>query len=292
MNRSLSWEDKLWDFGVWGCLALVTLVMLVPLWYVLVTSVTPFDIWVRTGGTLLIAPGSISLDAYRLLLSGAQLPRAFGISLYITLLGTALNLVFTTLLAYPLSKDGFRLRTPLLALVVFTLLFNGGLIPTYLIVRDLHLLNTYWSLMLPNLVSAFNLLVMRAFFHSLPSEIEEAARIDGASEWQILWRIVLPLSKPILATIGLFYAVAHWNGFFDAILYLSDANMQPLQVVLRSILNAGQLAEFTDVSSATAVPTETLQMAAVVLTTIPVLLIYPFLQRYFTAGTLLGAVKE
>jgi putative aldouronate transport system permease protein len=292
MNRSLSWEDKLWDFGVWGCLALVTLVMLVPLWYVVVTSVTPFDIWVRTGGTLLIAPGSISLDAYRLLLSGAQLPRAFGISLYITLLGTALNLVFTTLLAYPLSKDGFRLRTPLLALVVFTLLFNGGLIPTYLIVRDLHLLNTYWSLMLPNLVSAFNLLVMRAFFHSLPSEIEEAARIDGASEWQILWRIVLPLSKPILATIGLFYAVAHWNGFFDAILYLSDANMQPLQVVLRSILNAGQLAEFTDVSSATAVPTETLQMAAVVLTTIPVLLIYPFLQRYFTAGTLLGAVKE
>jgi putative aldouronate transport system permease protein len=266
--------------------------MLVPLWYVLVTSVTPFDIWVRTGGTLFIAPGSISLDAYRQLLSGAQLPRAFGISLYITLLGTALNLVFTTLLAYPLSKDGFRLRTPLLALVVFTLLFNGGLIPTYLVVRDLHLLNTYWALMLPNLVSAFNLLLMRAFFHSLPTEIEEAARIDGASEWQILWRIVLPLSKPILATIGLFYAVAHWNGFFDAILYLSDANMQPLQVVLRSILNAGQLAEFTDVSSATAVPTETLQMAAVVLTTIPVLLIYPFLQRYFTAGTLLGAVKE
>jgi putative aldouronate transport system permease protein len=161
-----------------------------------------------------------------------------------------------------------------------------------LIVRDLHLVNTYWALMLPNLISPFNLLVMRAFFQSLPTEIEESARIDGASEWQVLWRIVLPLSKPILATIGLFYAVAHWNGFFDAILYLSDANMQPLQVVLRSILNAANLSQFGDISASTALPTETLQMAAVVLTTLPVLLVYPFLQRYFLAGTLLGAVKE
>jgi putative aldouronate transport system permease protein len=292
MHRSLSREDKLWDIGVWGALTLVTLMMLVPLWYVLVTSLTSPEVWIRTGGSLWIWPGNISLSAYQLLLSGGQLPHAFGISVYITLLGTALNMIATTLLAYPLSKVGFRPRVPLMALVVFTLLFNGGLIPTYLIVRDLHLVNTYWALMLPNLTSAFNLLVMRAFFQSLPVEIEESARIDGASEWQILWRIVLPLSKPILATIGLFYAVAHWNGFFDAILYLSDANMQPLQVVLRSILNAANLSQFGDISAATALPTETLQMAAVVLTTLPVLLVYPFLQRYFVAGTLLGAVKE
>jgi putative aldouronate transport system permease protein len=292
MTRSLSWEDRLWDCFVWGALGLVTLVMFVPLWYVVVTSFTAADVWIRTGGSLWIWPNNVSLSAYRLLLGGAQLPRAFGISVYITLLGTLLNMIATTLLAYPLSKVGFRPRIPLMALVVFTLLFNGGLIPTYLIVRDLHLVNTYWSLMLPNLISAFNLLVMRAFFQSLPPEIEESARIDGASEWQILWRIVLPLSKPILATIGLFYAVAHWNGFFDAILYLSDANMQPLQVVLRSILNAANLSQFGDISAATALPTETLQMAAVVLTTLPVLLVYPFLQRYFVAGTLLGAVKE
>lgn len=290
MQRSLGWNEKLWDLGVYIILAVVTIAILLPLWYVVATSVTPFDLWVKTGGTLF--PTRFTFEAYRQLLIAGQLPRAFGVSVYITVVGTALSLIVTVLMSYPLAKKEFRLRTPLLLLVLFTLLFNGGLVPTYLVVRNLGLLNSYWALMLPNLVSGFNLLVMKSFFQGLPSEIEEAARIDGASEWQVLWRIVLPLSRPILATIGLFYAVSLWNAFFDAILYISDAQKQPLQVVLRSILSAGNLAEFTDVSAASAVPTETLRMAAVVLTTIPILLVYPFLQRYFTAGVLLGSVKE
>jgi putative aldouronate transport system permease protein len=290
MQRSLGWNEKLWDLGIYIILAVVTIAILLPLWYVVATSVTPFDLWVKTGGTLF--PTQFTFEAYRQLLTAGQLPRAFGVSVYITILGTALSLIVTVLMAYPLAKKDFRLRTPLLLLVLFTLLFNGGLVPTYLVVRNLGLLNSYWALMLPNLVSGFNLLVMKSFFQGLPTEIEEAARIDGASEWQVLWRIVLPLSRPILATIGLFYAVSLWNAFFDAILYISDAQKQPLQVVLRAILSAGNLAEFTDVSAATAVPTETLRMAAVVLTTIPILLVYPFLQRYFTAGVLLGSVKE
>lgn len=290
MQRSLGWNEKLWDLGIYIILAVVTIAILLPLWYVVATSVTPFDLWVKTGGTLF--PTQFTFEAYRQLLTAGQLPRAFGVSVYITILGTALSLIVTVLMAYPLAKKDFRLRTPLLLLVLFTLLFNGGLVPTYLVVRNLGLLNSYWALMLPNLVSGFNLLVMKSFFQGLPTEIEEAARIDGASEWQVLWRIVLPLSRPILATIGLFYAVSLWNAFFDAILYISDAQKQPLQVVLRAILSADNLAEFTDVSAATAVPTETLRMAAVVLTTIPILLVYPFLQRYFTAGVLLGSVKE
>jgi len=290
MQRSLGWNEKLWDLGIYIILAVVTIAILLPLWYVVATSVTPFDLWVKTGGTLF--PTQFTFEAYRQLLTAGQLPRAFGVSVYITILGTALSLIVTVLMAYPLAKKDFQLRTPLLLLVLFTLLFNGGLVPTYLVVRNLGLLNSYWALMLPNLVSGFNLLVMKSFFQGLPTEIEEAARIDGASEWQVLWRIVLPLSRPILATIGLFYAVLLWNAFFDAILYISDAQKQPLQVVLRAILSAGNLAEFTDVSAATAVPTETLRMAAVVLTTIPILLVYPFLQRYFTAGVLLGSVKE
>ncbi len=290
MQRSLGWNEKLWDLGIYIILAVVTIAILLPLWYVVATSVTPFDLWVKTGGTLF--PTQFTFEAYRQLLTAGQLPRAFGVSVYITILGTALSLIVTVLMAYPLAKKDFQLRTPLLLLVLFTLLFNGGLVPTYLVVRNLGLLNSYWALMLPNLVSGFNLLVMKSFFQGLPTEIEEAARIDGASEWQVLWRIVLPLSRPILATIGLFYAVSLWNAFFDAILYISDAQKQPLQVVLRAILSAGNLAEFTDVSAATAVPTETLRMAAVVLTTIPILLVYPFLQRYFTAGVLLGSVKE
>lgn len=290
--KSMGRTEKVWDGVVIVILLLITGTVLLPLWYVVMTSVTPFDVWSKTNGSLFIAPNKITLQAYRQLLGAGQLPRAFGVSVYITLLGTALNLFVTTLMAYPLAQKRFRLRTPLLLLVLFTILFNGGLVPTYLIVRDLHLLNSYWSLMLPNLVNAFNLLVMKAFFQNLPEEIMEAARIDGASEWQVLWRIVLPLSKPIMATIGLFYAVAHWNAFFDAILYISDSHKQPLQVVLRAILSAGNLAEFADVSAGSVVPTETLRMAAVVLTTIPVLLVYPFLQRYFTAGVLLGSVKE
>lgn len=283
-------DGRLWDIGVWTVLGLVTLVTLAPLWYVLVISVTPTDLWARTNGSLF--PTDITFAAYQQLLENGRLFRAMGVSLYVTVVGTALSLAATTLMAYPLARKRFKLRRPILLVVLFTMLFNGGLIPTYLIVRDLNLLDSYWSLMLPNLVSAFNLLVMKAFFQSLPDEIEEAARIDGASEWQILWRIVLPLSKPIIATIGLFYAVAEWNSFFDAVLYMNDADKQPLQVVLRSILTSGNLSAYVDVTAADTPPQQSLQMAAVVITTIPVLLVYPFLQRYFTAGVLLGSVKD
>lgn len=255
-------------------------------------SVTPFEVWVRTGGSFFVPPSEVTFEAYRQLLGSWRLPRAFFVSVYITVLGTALNLFATTLMAYPLSKKSFRLRNPLLLFVLFTALFSGGLVPTYLVVQKLGLMNTYWALMLPNLISVFNLLVMKAFFQGLPAEIEEAAKIDGASDWHILWRIVLPLSKPILATIGLFYAVGHWNSFFDAILYISDADKLPLQVVLRQILSAGNLNSYVPADAVETAPTESLRMAAVVLTTIPILLVYPFLQRYFTAGVLLGSVKE
>ncbi|HEU4324292.1 MAG TPA: carbohydrate ABC transporter permease [Roseiflexaceae bacterium] len=291
MIRSMGFGEKMFDAVVWAVLALVALVVTVPLWYLVMMSVTPFEIWSRTGGTLFVPPNQMTLEGYRQLLASVRLPRAFGVSVFITLAGTALNLAFTTLLAYPLSRRNFPLRTPLLLAVIFTMLFSGGLIPSYLVVRQLGLLNTYWALILPNLISGFNLLVMKAFFESLPHEIEEAARIDGASDWQVLWQIVLPLSKPIMATVGLFYAVGHWNSFFDAILYISDAKMQPLQVVLRSILSAGNVNEYADPDAAF-MPLDTLRMAAVVLATLPLLFVYPWLQKHFTAGTLLGSVKE
>jgi putative aldouronate transport system permease protein len=291
MIRSMGFGEKAFDGVVLLILFLVTMGVVLPLWYLIMVSVTPFEVWVRTGGSLFIPPSQMTLEGYRQLLSSSRLPRAFGVSVYITAVGTALSLAVTTLMAYPLSKKSFLLRKPLLLAVIFTLLFNGGLVPTYLVVRQLGLINTYWSLMLPNLVSAFNLLVMKAFFENVPPEIEEAARIDGASDWQVLWRIVLPLSKPILATVGLFYAVAQWNSFFEAILYISDTKMHPLQVVLRSILAAGSTNEYVEPGVAV-LPLDTLRMAAVVLTTIPVLFVYPWLQKHFTVGTLLGSVKE
>ncbi len=292
MIRSMGRAERMWDAAVWLLLVLSVVVVVVPMWYVLMISVTPFEVWARTGGTLLPSPSDITFESYRQLLSSWRLPRAFGVSLYVTIVGTALNLLATTLMAYPLSKRSFRLRNPLLLLVLFTLLFNGGLVPTYILVRNLGLIDSYSALMLPNLISGFNLLVMKQFFQSLPEEIEEAAKIDGASDWQVLWRIVLPLSMPIIATIGLFYAVAHWNSFFDAILYIRSAEKQPLQVVLREILAAGNMTDYVPMEREVSMPTESLRMAAVVLSTIPVLIVYPFLQKHFTSGVLLGSVKE
>lgn len=291
MDRSIGWSEKAFDVAVWISLILAVLAAVVPLWYVLVISVTPFDVWSRTRGTFFIPLTDITFEGYRQLFETGRLPRAFGVSVFITTAGTALNLIVTTLMAYPLSRREFKLRNPLLLFVLFTLLFNGGLIPTYLVVRSMGLLDTYWSLMLPNLVSVFNLLVMKAFFENLPAEIQDAAKVDGASELRVFWDVVLPLSKPILATIGLFYAVAHWNSFFDAVLYISSSEKLPLQVVLRDILSAGNLNEYVGVEAAESVPTQTLRMAAVVITVIPILIIYPFLQKHFTKGVLLGSIK-
>ena len=277
---------------LWAAALAALAVTLFPFYWMLNTSLKP-------AAEVFASPPTFvsrhwSLGAYTSLFASRPVARYFLNSLIVALGATALSVSLAALAAYGLTRFFPRGATPFVMFLLFTKMLPETLliIPYFQLMSDLGLLNTYWALMLPNLISAFNLLVMRAFFQSLPSDIEESARIDGASEWQILWRIVLPLSKPNLATIGLFYAVAHWNGFFDAILYLSDANMQPLQVVLRSILNAANLSQFGDISAATALPTETLQMAAVVLTTLPVLLVYPFLQRYFVAGTLLGAVKE
>ncbi|ACZ42018.1 binding-protein-dependent transport systems inner membrane component [Thermobaculum terrenum ATCC BAA-798] len=291
LYRSMGRSEKLWDAGVYLLLTLSAIVVIVPIWYVLMISITPFEVWARTGGTLLPHPSEITFEAYKQLLSSWRLPRAFQVSVFITVFGTLLNLIFTTMMAYPLSKKNFRLRNPILLFILFTLLFNGGLVPTYIVVRNLGLIDSYLALILPGLISGFNVLIMKAFFQNIPDELEEAAKIDGASDFQVLWHIILPLSKPILATIGLFYAVGHWNSFFDAILYIRSADKQPLQVVLREILAAGNLTNYVPVEHET-MPTESLRMAAVVISTIPVLIVYPFLQRHFTAGVLLGSIKE
>jgi putative aldouronate transport system permease protein len=176
--------------------------------------------------------------------------------------------------------------------VIFTMLFGPGLIPRYLVVKELGLLDTLWALILPGAISAFNLIVIRNFFMNIPEELIESARIDGASDVRVLWSIVLPLSTAVLAAIGLFYGVNHWNSFFNAILYINDTELWPVQVVLRQIVLQGQnLSDVDAVSEAIAPPPVTIQMAAVVVATIPILLVYPFLQKFFTKGVLTGSIK-
>lgn len=281
-------DDLLFDGLINGILLFVLVVTLIPLVYVVMVSLTPLG----QKSSLFLPPTQWSFNAYAELLKQPAMLRAGLNSGVLTLGGVLVSMVGTVLTAYPLSRKDLPGRKIVSGLILFTFLFNAGLIPLYLVIRDLGLLNTYWALLLNGAVSVYNLFVMKNFFENLPESLEEAARIDGASELQILWHIVMPLSKPILLTIGLFYAVTNWNNFFEPILFLTDREMMPLPVILRDILTGLNSADYAESSSSTTSHPEALKMAAVVLTTLPMLLIYPWIQKYFTKGTLTGGVKE
>jgi putative aldouronate transport system permease protein len=267
-----------------GCLAISSIF---PLLYVVSVSLTPYSEVLKNGGFVVI-PKSITFEAYRAFLGDSVIPRAYKVTAFITIVGTVLNLLITALMAYPLSRKRLPGRKPLLFLVTFTLLFNGGIVPTYLIVKYTGLINSVWALIIPSVVWSFNLLIMKTFFEGLPEALDESARIDGAGEWRILYQIVLPLTLPVMATVGLFYAVGHWNEFFQGIMYINDSSKFPLQVVLKGIL-ASSLLPPMDVDNV--LPSESLQMSAVVLSALPIVVVYPFVQKFFTQGMLLGSVK-
>lgn len=266
--------------------------VVVPFVGIVSTSLATREQITRDGGFVLL-PDRVSFAAYQAILSGGVVTRATLVSLLVTIAGTTLSMAATILLAYGLSRPRSVAHRPLLMIVLFALLFTPGIIPSYLVVKNLGLLDTYWALILPVAVNAFNVIILRAFFMELPREVIESARIDGAGDVAILFRIILPLSKAVLAVIGLFYAVAYWNAFFSALLYLNDTAKWPLQLVLRTyVINQTQIG--VDQLGAAGValpPQEAIQMAILVLSIVPVLVVYPFVQRHFTKGVLIGAVK-
>ncbi len=273
-------------------LVLVLIAIILPLWRVVMTSLTPLDIYNKTGVPVFMWPWEWSLAAYKQVLQQRLFLGAALNSVIITVSGTALSLVLTVPLAYALSTRRLPGRNLIVTLILFVFLFHPGLIPNYLVITKLGLQNNFLAVILPGAVSVYNVLVMRAFFEGIPEEIKEAARIDGANDLQILTRIVLPLSVPIILTIGMFYAVWFWNEFFTPIIYLNDINMQPLPVLLRNILMSARLNEYYEYDAYTVSPVATLQSASVLLTMLPMLVLYPTIQRYFTKGALIGAVKE
>jgi putative aldouronate transport system permease protein len=219
--------------------------------------------------------------------------RSLWVTALITVIGTFVNLAFTSSFAYTLSRPVFGQR-PVTFLVLFTMLFNAGMIPTYLVVKDTGLMNTIWAMILPVAIAPFNLIVMRQFFQSIPSELHEAATIDGANDLQSFWKIILPLSKPSLAAFGLFYAVMHWNNYFSAILYMNDQKWWPIQTILRQIVVVNEAQNSLangQILLENAPPAETIQMAAIIVATVPILIVYPFLQKHFAKGVMLGSVK-
>ncbi len=292
MHRLRAREDLGFQIVVNGILLAVLLAVALPLWRVLITSFTPLDVFNKEGVPFFLWPWQASLAAYQQLLGQASFLRATLNSIVITVTGTALSLALTVPLAYALSARTLPGRNLITTLVLFTFLFHPGLVPNYLLVTKLGLINNILAIILPPAVSVYNMLVMKAFFESIPEEVKEAARMDGANELQVLWIVVLPLSVPILLTIGLFYAVGYWNEFFTPILYLNDARLQPLPNLLREILSSASMSEYLEYNAYSAASIDSLKSASVLLTMLPMLFVYPWIQTHFTKGTLLGSVKE
>ncbi|ALE05232.1 ABC transporter permease [Arthrobacter sp. ERGS1:01] len=266
----------------------ISLSIVLPILLVISTSLADDKQLVAAGGYVLW-PTHPTFDAYQTIFSSPFMFRALGVSAFITAVGTFLALFITITMAYATSRPVMFGR-PVLLLVLFTLLFAPGLIPMFLMIKQLGLLNTVWSLILPGTFAAFNFVVMRSFFMNIPTELIEAARIDGASDFMILRKIVLPLSKAVIAVVGLFYAVGFWNSFFNAMLYINDQTLYPVQLILRNFVVQGSpMADALGV--ATTPPPQSLQMAIVVVALLPILLVYPFLQKHFNKGVITGAIK-
>jgi putative aldouronate transport system permease protein len=289
MKQDHTWGNRVFDVVNTTLLSLIGIICVLPFIYVLAVSFTAPHI-VAEGGFILY-PKEVSLAAYRYIFSSNALIRSLGVSIYITVVGTLLNLVLTSLLAYPLSRKSFKGRSAMLLAVLFTMLFNGGLIPTYYVVKSLHLIDSLWALMIPTAISAFNLIILKNFFQQMPDGIEDSAKIDGCNDLGILFRIVIPLSLPAIATFGLFYAVDHWNKFFSAVMYINNNEKWPVQVLLREIvINANSRVGDTNMDEMNIQPL-TIKMAVIVFATLPIMAVYPFLQKHFAKGVMLGSVK-
>lgn len=293
MNRQ-SKSERLFDWIVHVILILICLIVLYPLVFVVIASISSADAVMR--GEVWLWPKDITFVGYNKIFKNNDILTGYGNTLVYTIVGTSINLVMSIAAAYPLSRKDFFGRSTLSALMVFTMFFSGGMVPTYLLIKNLGMLNSMWALILPGAISVYNVLIMRTFFQNgIPYEVQEAAQIDGCSNISTLLRIILPLSMPIIAVMILFYSVGHWNAYFNAMIYLTDRDMWPLQLFLREILIQGQMQEMLgigDESQARLVMEgEAIKYAAVIVANLPVLCLYPFLQKYFVKGVMIGAVK-
>jgi putative aldouronate transport system permease protein len=292
------WEEQpLWveRAGKTTLLVLLVLAVLFPLWSVLVTSLASRSTINEAGG-MVVLPRELDLSAYVTLFDGGQVTQALWTSTLVTLLGTAVSLTLTVLAAYGLSRPGSLGHRFLVLYFLLTFLVYPGLVPSYLVVAGLGLKDSLWSLILPGALSVFNLMVVRTFFMGIPAELIDSARIDGAGELRILWDIVLPLSRAVVAVVGLFYAVGYWNAYFNSVLYIDDNDLWPIQRVLQSFILAGQSPQVSgapvNLPGITAYPpTLAIKMAVVVVTVLPAVVVYPFIQRHFSRGMMLGAIK-
>lgn len=289
--------DRLYDIVILILISLLLLIILYPLWFVIIASVSNSSEVMK--GNVIFWPKEFSFEAYEKVLQDPKIVTGYCNTIFYTVAGTLLNLVGTIAIAYPLSRRDFVGRKVISIVLTFTMFFNGGLIPTYLVYKEINLINTPWVMIIPGMVNVYNMIVMRSFFESLPYEMHEAAFIDGCGNIKIITKIVLPLSLPIIAVMIIFYGVMHWNEYFSALVYISDQKLKPLQLILRDILitstsrvssmmsgGAANTGEMDLIRTA-----ESIKYAVAVVSTVPVLCLYPFLQKHFSKGVMIGAIK-
>ena len=286
-------SDRIYTITVYVSIWLCIAVVIFPILNIISSSISNLDA-VFTG-KVLFWPVGFSLEGYKLIFTSKYILSGFNNSVIYTVFGTIINVVMTMMAAYPLSRKDLRCRNFVMLIFAFTMLFNGGMIPTYLVVKNLHITDTIWGILLPSAISVWNLIVTRTYIQSnIPDELYESASLDGCSDIKFLIRIVVPLSTPILAVITLLYAVGRWNSFFDALIYLNKITMMPLQIVLRDILINGGLSDMALDASQQEYALKMkylLQYALIIVSSVPLLLLYPFIQRYFIKGIMIGAIK-
>ena len=293
-RKPTSRGDKIFDFFVYFTLIVVMFSILYPLYFVVIASFSdPMQV---ITGKVLWKPINFNTESYRLVFKDSRVMTGYRNTIMYTAAGTLVNVLMSIAAAYPMSRRNLKGKKIGLAMMLFTMFFSGGMIPVYITISDLKLLDTFWVMILPNAISVYNVMIMRTYFStSIPYELEEAAMIDGATPMKILRSVVLPLSKSILAVMVLFYAVSHWNSYFNALLYLSDAERFPLQLILRAILIQSQASEesFAGIGNTynRMLLSETLKYALIIVSSVPVLVLYPFLQKYFVKGVMIGSVK-
>ncbi|MEF3302229.1 carbohydrate ABC transporter permease [Paenibacillus sp. GYB003] len=295
VNQSFS--DRLVGILIHSLLVLVLIVVLYPLIFVVSASISNPTLVVQ--GKVWLLPADLTFIGYTKVLQNSEILTGYMNTILYTVVGTAINLTMTVIAAYPLSRRDFVGRNVITAMITFTMFFGGGLIPTYLLIKDLHMINTIWAMVIPGAVSVWNIIIMRTFFQNgIPGELHESAAIDGCGNLQTLWRIILPLSMPIIAVMILFYSVGHWNAYFNALIYLSDRDKYPLQLLLREILIKDEMDSMIQAGGGLLnekaeqmLESESIKYAIVVVANLPILMLYPFLQKYFVKGIMIGAIK-
>lgn len=289
-------SDKIFDVINIIIMCILLVIFVWPLWFIVISSFSdPNEVWL---GNVLLLPKGFTLAAYEELLKYKNIWIGYRNTILYTVVGTAINVVLTVCLAYPLSRKDFAPRNFIMLFIMITMYFSGGLIPTYLIVKNLHIVNSFWAMIIPGAINTYNVIVTRTYFaNSIPDSLQEAAKLDGANNLHILSKIIVPLSKPVIAVIALYYAVGHWNDYYNALIYINDINLLPIQSFLKDLLlTAQQTLSDAGVGSAAEMEqklkiAQTLKYSTIVAASIPMLIVYPFIQKFFVKGIMIGSVK-